>query len=1224
MSINRPRSAQINDLKQHYTILPGLLTGSEVTITDLPPKTVTQVLGGAVESSPATLVFPNPGPYALVAGNEFTIYMPDVNGNNPFTVQIQGSDLVFSTVPTAKLVARINSVASAYLGYNIASVSHGRVKITSYNNSGLTTGATSRVTIACTTNLFEYFGYAAGVTSVTEYGADANTRGIVTKSASGLGGQVLLKASNPLPGRGSVSTPLVYDNSVPAKVLAGYGSRATELIDIWRFVKQTVLPNEYSKYFVDPGDGGEVTGYITATSSTSVRFNSSRVGQLKPKLYTSSSSPSTFNTITTGDTFTIEMSSSVVPSAPFTYTHVFSASPVSVSDLISTINTAFITATESYPQAVTDRSGPYNIPNGSFTIKFGATGSLVEVYFSSPSGYSERTASALAIAINQAIAYFAPGQGQAYVIQVPANSQTGVPRYEAVSIVSSSTDYVNTYVEIGAGRTNFNLTPPLVASGGTFLGSLEAIGIKPGFYGAGYLVEPFGADEIAFVNHARETGAYIKITGNPTTLSRLGILANSQSFSVQGEESISVSESFVLIPEIMTLGEVPVAADRIYSSFQDRGKQDPIPAYEGIKNVANNPGVSPGGQSASGSNSYLDSLALGSLLLGANLTNASAQLQRARTTALTNGDIGWTLLYVAQNVGSLNMKVRMYVNQAQELYVTLNCYISGSTWQRDVSGTAFRSKVPVNGPIFEFNLTDTSWTESGWYNWGSFGDPSSFDAIFNIVSDTNNGVALRPILSGIFSALVSFQSTQSLTTYETAVANSTLRTKLYGSGLFLSFNADIDYSSSVFNVTKDVAGPSWVLQLNSGNDASLAGITLYYDATSDVTLGLTDYTEVFSTNSTKYQLGAPLKFTDDLVGSGEPLVGHTANALVNYERFASTGSTYYSFTTRYNTTQGQKIEGFNVNFSLTPNNATDPMNYPAITKTTQTALSGIFETYRIRVTSPTPEYRIFSQKWIYNVGGYSLRNNYYLDQMVPLAGSYRIKDVDRRYTDTGVSKEVEFSDFYFLSPGSKFTPDSSADTPVRIRTLNDGGDGYQSGLWYNNNRKSALLVEHVEGTRLLTRPANGGAVADNDWVRTADFDLSTALAFRLSLSVVNDGVSTTVYTLNKYNAYEPNVGTKIYFKVGNEAKLDLASWISIPAIPYTTNFNLTRGTIGVNTVIVMHVVDTWDVSTNSIVIRSFYQDFATGGGWTQIQFSTLATPFTIPFEVTAFGLKPNT
>lgn len=1225
MSINRPRSAQINDLKQHYTVLPGVVTGSEVTLTDLPSKTVTQVFGGAVEASPAVIIFPNPGPYSLVPGNEFNIFLPGVNGDVPITVQIQGSDIVFSKVTAAKLVARINAVISPYLGHSIASVTFGRVKITSYNLGGLTLGAASQVRISCTTNLFEYFGYAAGITTVTEYGADANTRGIITKSASGRGGQVLFKASNSLPGRGSNSNTVTYDPTVPDKVLAGYGSRSTEFTDVWRYSKYTISSVDFDRYFVDPGDGGEITGFITPVSLNSVRLNTNRVGQLKPKIYTSSSSPSTFNTLTTGDNFTVTFTNSVTDS-PYAYTYTFTSSPVSVSDLITTVNNDFVSSNGSYAQIYTGRSGTYLIPDGSFTIKFGPTGSLIEVPFKHPSGVSDRSASALANTINQWISYFAPGQGVASVASVPANKVNGTPAYDAVIIRSSSTDHVNTYVEIGAGRTVFPLTPPFVAQAGTYLGVLDSIGIKPGFYGAGYLLEPYGLDEVAFVSHAREPGSSIKITGNPTTLSRLGILANSESFSTQGEEPVVASESFIMIPEIMTLGEVPVAADRVYSSFQNRGKQDPVPAFEGVKNVANNPGANPSVNKIEGNGSFLDSLALGSLTLGVNHTGSVAELARPRTVGLTNAGLGWTCLYVARSVDSNTLKIRIYVDQQQNLYLTLNCYIEGSTWYKDTSGTAFRTKVPVNGPIFEFNITDSAWSESGWQKWVDFGDPTSFDAFLNIESTVDNGLVFRTLVSSIFSTLSSTGGLQRVNSVTTGVDTSHLRTFVFGSGFILSFNADISYSSSIYNVAKDLAGPSWVLKIESGSDATNSGISLYYDATPSLTLVLTDFTEVFSSNSSRHKFGAPIRFFDDLVSSGASLISHQVPSPsypnINFTNFISSDGNN-SFLTKYSLSSNKiKYEGYNINTDLSPTNPLDLVNSPAFYKSHQTASSTLIETYYARVTSPSPTYVFLSQLNLHSATGYQLSNYYYTDRLVAYSGSYRIKDASLYYKNDTIN-QCEFADFIMLDPGAKFTPDTSTSTPVRVRTLNDGGQGTE-GLWYNANRTSAAFVEHLEGTRVLKRTGDGGYADDTAWKRAADFDLSTALAFRLGMTVSYDGSSLSFSIYNKYNAYSPSLfGSKIAFRVGNEADLDLSYWLSIPAVPFTPNFSLERGQVNGNNVIFMHTIDTYDLSTNSIVIRTHYQDLTAGGGWTQLYYNSPPGPLNVPFTVLAFGLKPN-
>lgn len=283
--MTRPRSQQINDPSTKYNRFtlstnptPGatFTTISGATYTSLINSSATQQVGGCESPTQATLVANALDPYALSAGNSFSI---SVDGNTPVLVSVLAGDIIIinggSKTTGHRLASRINTVLTA--------VNPLWVAVASRTNDGFlklvspTSGSSSSISITGNAGILQTLGFGNGVTTAASaFGSDIS-RGIITKSNDLLGGFVFPCANDNSPVL-SVSDDLYTLSLSPGEINVGnapaYVSKTPSGSPVYGKISNTAINtltiNWYSKC-----DGSE-----PIRSSFSDFTNAGLVGQI--------------------------------------------------------------------------------------------------------------------------------------------------------------------------------------------------------------------------------------------------------------------------------------------------------------------------------------------------------------------------------------------------------------------------------------------------------------------------------------------------------------------------------------------------------------------------------------------------------------------------------------------------------------------------------------------------------------------------------------------------------------------------------------------------------------------------------------------------------------------------------------------------------------------------------------------------------------------------------
>jgi len=223
--MTKPRKDQVRNLKTEFKLHlsggPINFGGAKTQQIDgaiLNPfiqRSLTKTLGGANQDSPAW-IYGSTGPWTVSAGSSFTVQVAGVNNDQPMQVTIQSSDFVKSNnvnVLTSKaLEDRINYDC----GLPLAFTQDGRLVLCSRTATEITVGARTYVTLtAISTNILSLLGLSSEA-SITVYGSNGSTRGVITESLDGLGGYVQLRSTTDksVPFTGSVSVHRTLANGL--------------------------------------------------------------------------------------------------------------------------------------------------------------------------------------------------------------------------------------------------------------------------------------------------------------------------------------------------------------------------------------------------------------------------------------------------------------------------------------------------------------------------------------------------------------------------------------------------------------------------------------------------------------------------------------------------------------------------------------------------------------------------------------------------------------------------------------------------------------------------------------------------------------------------------------------------------------------------------------------------------------------------------------------------
>lgn len=231
--MTKPRKDQVRNLKTEFKSHPNgeivvsyggattqQIDGGALNIFTT-GRTLTKKVGGASQNCPAR-IYGSVGPWAVSAGASFTVQIPGVNNELPMVVTVQTSDLIRNggvlLLSSSALAKRINTDCGLFSvsdGTELASVVDGRLVFCSRDDQRMTVGSAAYVTLAAITpNILSVLGISSSA-SVTAFGTDGSTRGVVTESVDGLGGYMQLRttADKTVPYTGNASLHRTYSPS---------------------------------------------------------------------------------------------------------------------------------------------------------------------------------------------------------------------------------------------------------------------------------------------------------------------------------------------------------------------------------------------------------------------------------------------------------------------------------------------------------------------------------------------------------------------------------------------------------------------------------------------------------------------------------------------------------------------------------------------------------------------------------------------------------------------------------------------------------------------------------------------------------------------------------------------------------------------------------------------------------------------------------------------------
>lgn len=696
----QPRKEQIKNLRAKYfrfgrklgEVTNVLLTGGPVqslfdqgfttNYTRLLQASKTSSVGGTYESIPAVLEGKD-GPYNIPVGGTILMSMSDVNGGNSFQVVFQASDFVSiggsQRITVAAAAKRINTALATFSIPQVsASNVNGRLVIRSSSTTGVTSGSKKFIIATdVTSGVLSALGLSTSGT-VTVYGKDADTRGIVTESFDGRGGFVRVKPRD------------VTTNGVISQGVVQIGPR--------RYSPKLMPGKSYFGRIRRLRDGVH----------TGVEIEYLRSGPKNAEIVTSrfdgTNFFSNFSSITAGQNFTIEISfdgssSIVVPvimPAVTTPTQVVNAINAAYS-----AHTASLTSGISYSKAsvVAEHPGVFSFPlpagSGSFYISFNGGAPIhiqPESTVYSVSGFVTLVNNAISVA-GQSL------NGEA--ISIPSNNSSKL-------VIQSKSSAVGSSVLIAPGGPD-----------GTFTGTLDILRLSPGLYQGSTICELYGQDEIRFFCPSQLAGSYIAVNFVDSLADKFGLPPNSFANVSTGEVPVSIPDSIAIIPEVVEFSEEDGDHDPVLEEFD---QDDPKLALDPTIGVANYLANSILGEDGKIRPEFMpghvgrlttDSLRVGTSSLGTtNSLSAGITVEQNKATALN------LILEATTDTPASDALVRIY-QDGSSLVVTQNAKRTpANTWVRDLPGSS--SKYSFNsGTLSLFTYPGSSadgWSDGNWQN----------------------------------------------------------------------------------------------------------------------------------------------------------------------------------------------------------------------------------------------------------------------------------------------------------------------------------------------------------------------------------------------------------------------------------------------------------------------------------------------------------------------------
>lgn len=686
----QPRKEQVKNLKTKYARGPASVsfTGGPVQnvtgadYTAVLAATRTGVDDGAEVSSGAVLVG-GQGPFILSFNSSFTMILAGVNAGLPITVAFVEADFVEldanDVMTTSRTAAKINSVLAGFgVTVPVAQNVDGRLILRSADSSGFTYGDTAFMSMAdVTPGTLQVFGFSL-TNQAASNGTTAPKRGLITSSRDGQGGVVQIRNLD--------STPSEPQNPAMIQVAP------------YRFIPE-VLPGRpaYARVRKIPvgTPGLELTYY--------------RTGPVRPSVVTTISN---FTALVITDQLDIALNfgNGTTVSFPMNLEDV-----ATVPQVIDAINLAYRNATLALPNSVefTRAAVPLGVPGpyvftdpatrDSFYVSFNGN---TPIHINPPA--NQYSATSLATYINNQIA----GAAQFAEGEAVAVSLSGVfSDPEHVVIRSKNLNGQTSSVKFHPGNPGAMLAVP-----GTFMETLNALGVTPGLYKATFVAAPYGLDEIEIFCPSSLSAASVTVTPvNAPSGTKWGIPVAVTKTTTVGQARVTVPSATVVLPEMVEFHEEPDTYDTDVLEFENRGDSAELNPQDGIGNIGLQALL---GQTGKIDPSFiprvLESLAMGQQVLGANRLDSTVDQLSARTLYPYNSTFGATLLWQgvaldASGVGTSGL-VRVYLFSG-DIYLTKNAKLDqAGLWHFDVSGQ------PAS--LFEFHSGKgavAAWTAAdGW------------------------------------------------------------------------------------------------------------------------------------------------------------------------------------------------------------------------------------------------------------------------------------------------------------------------------------------------------------------------------------------------------------------------------------------------------------------------------------------------------------------------------
>ena len=444
-----------------------------------------------------------------------------------------------------------------------------------------------------------------------------------------------------------------------------------------------------------------------------------RTGPIRPSIVTSSP-----GAVSSSDFGSLELTNVIKITIDFgngttVMFFVFIENVITVQQMVDAVNAAYQNATlgltggtefnrASVPVPV---PGPYVFSNpttrDSFFVSFNGN---TPIHINPPAG--EYSASTFATYVNN---------------QIGAASQ--VSEGEAVALAVIAGDPVRTVFRSKSfsgesSSVRFSPGNPGGSVPGSFMGTLDYLGLTPGLYEGTVCAALYGLDEVELFCPSTLPGATITVEAQApsasTVAGRWGIPLTVTKTVTVGLVKVAVPAVAVILPEMVEFHEELDNYDTEIQDFDNRGDAGSIDPAFGVGNV----GISAllgltGKIDPSFIPSVLDALNLNQVSLGANRIKNATDQKAPRATYPYDSSFGAVLLWEGVDVvyPSSGGLLRMYLKEG-DLYLTRNAKLSAvGTWGRDVPS--------LDSSMFEFRSGKGSfavwpgasavpWTQNDW------------------------------------------------------------------------------------------------------------------------------------------------------------------------------------------------------------------------------------------------------------------------------------------------------------------------------------------------------------------------------------------------------------------------------------------------------------------------------------------------------------------------------